>query len=99
MNTCPYCHEPVAKQGYTCDRDCYTAWAMTWSTLPTGDDGLIILPDDENVPLTLHLQPWWLAEFDDDVKPKVEFKDGIVLKPVPFEVEWRRDASNTISKG
>ena len=85
MNLCPYCYEPVAKQGETCDLKCYNAWALTWEAR----SGLIILPDDEDVPLTLHLQPWYLAEYKEEVKPT--FKDGIVLKPVPPLVTWKRD--------
>ena len=88
MNLCPYCYEPVAKQGYTCDLKCYNAWTLTWEGFEE-HSGLIILPDNEEVPLTLHLQPWYLAEYKDEVKPT--FKDGIVLKPQPSEVRWVQD--------
>ncbi len=67
---CPFDFVAVEKQGYTCDLNCYSAWILHWAAM-VRPDGLHIIPDDADVPLSLPEQPWWLDEFPDEDKPKV----------------------------
>ncbi len=71
MNRCPDCGRPVKHEGETCSRECYADWIRRKQD-QTARLGLIVVEDDEVVPLNLSAQPWWLAEFDEDSKPKMD---------------------------
>ena len=71
---CPFDFKPVDREGYTCDRHCYEAWVLFYSDVEHWTDRvkLIILADDDLVPLTLTEQPWYLREFKPEDRPSIE---------------------------
>ena len=70
---CPWCDDPVAVEGATCDSSCFALW-YTWSwshvdVLVENPSGrLVWLVDGETVPLDIHLQPWYAQEVGREVE-------------------------------